>query len=274
MLIRNFLFINLLLFVALPASAGARQSVVVFAGSASQPALEEAANAFQAKTGIQVVLHSGGSGALLNQIQLTGQGDVYIPGSSDYMEKARSLELVDSEVTIAYLIPAIIVAKGNPLGIKGLQDLQRPGLRIGIADPNGVCVGLYAVEILEANAMVNKVRPNLRGMVESCAKTAAMIPLNMVDVVIGWREFAKWKPEMMEAVLLAQDQVYRLAYIPAAMLKKARNREGAEAFIAFLNSADGQAIFHKWGYLTDEREARRFAPLASIGGTYTLPEGW
>ena len=76
------------------------------------------------------------------------------------------------------------------------------------------------MEILEENGVVDKVGPNLRGMVESCAKVAAMIPLNMVDVVLGWREFAGWNPETMEAVLLDQDEVLRLAYIPAAVLNK------------------------------------------------------
>jgi molybdate transport system substrate-binding protein len=265
----------ILLYVAGTVLAAQAEPVVVFAGSASQPPLEAAAEIFQAKTGIQVTLYLGGSGSMLNQIRLTGQGDVYIPGSPDFMDKAREFGLVDEESSpIAYLVPAIIVSKGNPLHIGGLQDLQRPGLRIGIADPHGVCVGLYAVEILEANGVLEKVRPNLRGMVESCAKVASMIPLNMVDVVIGWREFAGWDPESMEAVLLQQDEVLRLAYIPAAVLSKSKNPEGAEAFIAFLKSVEGQAIFQKWGYLTDETTARKFAPVARIGGTYTLQEAW
>ncbi len=122
--------------------------------------------------------------------------------------------------------------------------------------------------------MLEQVRPNLRGMVESCAKAAAMIPLKLVDAVLGWREFAAWNPETMDTVLLAPHEIPRLAYIPAGKLRHARNPGGAEAFIAFLKSAEGSAIFQKWGYLTDENAARKFAPSAKIGGTYTLPEGW
>jgi molybdate transport system substrate-binding protein len=155
-----------------------------------------------------------------------------------------------------------------------LKDLSREGLRVGLADPDGVCVGLYAVEILDVNGLLNEVRPNLLGMVESCAKAAAMIPLNLVDVVLGWREFAAWKPDVMTAVLLNPEELPRLAYIPAAMLKQAKNPQGANAFISFLKSKQGQAIFQKWGYLTDENAARVFAPKARIGGNYQLPEGW
>lgn len=266
-------FLCLLMISIAPSSTAAIQPVVVFAGSASQPPLEEAASAFEEETGIPIILHLGGSGSMLSQIQLTGQGDLYIPGSPDFMEKAKAFGLVDKDATIiAYLIPALIVAKGNPHQITGLQDLVRPGLRVGLADPDGVCVGLYAVEILEANDLTDRVRANLRGMVESCAKAAAMIPLNLVDVVLGWREFASWNPAAMEAVLLNPEELPRLAYIPSAVLKHAKNRREAEAFITFLNSSEGQAIFQKWGYLTDESAARKFAPRAGIGGLYQLPE--
>ena len=274
-LMLSLAWIVLYMAVVAPTFAAESQPVVVFAGSASQPPLEDAAEVFQAKTGIPVILHMGGSGAMLSQIRLTKYGDLYIPGSPDYMQKAQALGLVGNDIAIlAYLVPALLVPEGNPLGITGLQDLGRTGLRVGLADPDGVCVGLYAVEILEANDLASTVRPNLRGMVESCAKAASMIPLQLVDVVIGWREFASWNPAMIDAVRLEPEQVPRLAYIPAARLRNAANPQGADAFIAFLDSSEGRAIFKKWGYLTDEFAAREFAPRARIGGSYTLPRGW
>lgn len=256
-------------------AAGKPPSVVVFAGSASQPPLEEAARTFEQQTGTSVTLHFGGSGAMLSQIRLTGHGDLYIPGSPDYLELAREQNLVEGEAAIiAYLVPAIIVPRGNPLRIQNLDDLARPGLKIGMADPGGVCVGLYAVEVFEANGVAGRIKPNLRGKVESCARVASMIPLGMVDAVLGWREFAAWNPATMEAVLLRPEQVPRLAYVPAVRIRGSGNPAGAEAFTGFLASASGQAIFRKWGYLTKEEEVRPLAPQAGIGGIYQLPAGW
>ncbi|NOR49640.1 MAG: molybdate ABC transporter substrate-binding protein [Desulfuromonadales bacterium] len=272
--IPTLLAVFLMLSISTTFSATAKP-VVVFAGSASQPPLEEAAKAFEEKFDIPITLHLGGSGAMLSQILLSGQGDLYIPGSPDYMDKARELDLIDGDETnLAYLIPAILVSKGNPLQIRTLKDLTRPGVRVGIAEPESVCVGLYAVEIVQTNNLADKIRPNLRGQVESCAKTAAMLPLGTVDAVLGWREFATWNPQAMEAILLKPKEIPRLAYIPAARLRHAANPDDAEAFVAYLKSEDGQAIFHKWGYFTEEKDARKLAPEARIGGTYDLPEGW
>jgi len=261
--------------LAFSAAAAENRPVVVFAGSASQPPLEEAARVFEEKTGIEVVLHLGGSGAMLSQVRLSGQGDLYIPGSPDYMDKAIAYNLIASVPSrLAYLVPAMIVAEGNPLNIRRLQDLSRDGLRIGMADPDGVCVGLYAVEILEANGLIDQVRPNLRGMVESCAKAASMIPLNLVDVVLGWREFEAWRPGVMDAVLPGPKEIPRIAYIPAAVLRHAKNSQGAEQLLAFLTSDEGRSLFHKWGYYTEEEDARRLSPQAKIGGEYQIPEVW
>jgi len=272
---KRFALAILAMLLAAPAAATKARPVVVFAGSASQPPLEAAAGAFTAKTGIPVTLHFGGSGALLSQMRLTGQGDLYIPGSPDFLELAREQNLVEGEaVIIAYLVPAILVAKGNPLNISRLDDLARPGLRVGIADPDGVCVGLYAVEILEAGGLAGRVRPNVRGRVESCARAAAMIPLGLADAVLGWREFAAWHPAAMEAVPLLPEQLPRLAFVPAVTIRGTGNPDGAAAFSAFLASGEGAAIFRNCGYLTREDEVRSLAPAARIGGLYRLPGGW
>ena len=268
------LFTILCIFFCLPTTAFAE--ITVFAGSASKPPLEEAAELYQAETGIDIVLHFGGSGAMLNQLRLSRKADLFIPGSPDFMAKALRLNLVDanSEVIIAYLIPAINVPKGNPKNIQGLADLGRPGIRVGMADPTGVCVGLYAVELLEQNGLTATVRPNLTGSVESCAKTAALIPLQAVDATLGWREFASWNPDRTESILLPPEQIARIAYIPAAIANSASNVESARNFLHFLTSAQGKNVFNKWGYLTTEEQARTYAPQARIGGEYQLPEGW
>src|SRR5512145_216972 len=100
-MIRALIWLSLAMVTACPAFAGDKtRPLMVFAGSASQPPLEEAAKAFENKTGIPVTLQLGGSGAMLSQIRLTGRGDLYIPGSPDYLELAREQRLVEGEATI------------------------------------------------------------------------------------------------------------------------------------------------------------------------------
>lgn len=249
------------------------RSITVFCGSASKPAMEEAAVTFEEETGIQVFLNFGGSGTMLSQMKVSQSGDLYIPGSPDYMQIAVADDVVEPQTVsiISYLVPAILVQSGNPESICQLSDLARDGIEIGIGNPEAVCVGLYAYELLEHNGLLEEIEPNIVTHAESCSKTATLIALKSVDAILGWRVFSEWH-DTVDVVYLEPQQIPRLSYIPGAVSRFADNRESAQEFLDFLVSPDGQAIFGKWGYIATESKAREYAPGAEIGGEYHLPE--
>ena len=210
---------------------------------------------------------------MLSQIKLSKSGDLYIPGSPDYIVKAERDSLTDPKSTkvIAYLIPVIAVQHGNPKNIQSLADLAKPGIKVGIGNPEAVCLGLYAVEILDYNHLLAEVGKNIVTYAESCEKTATLLSLKQVDAVIGWHVFHDWDPDKIDVVYLGPEQLPRIAYIPGALTTFTQDRDSAEKFLDFLVSPQGQEIFKKWGYITTESEARKFAPNAKIGGEYKLP---
>lgn len=222
--------VTILLFALLLTSISyAQDSILIFAGAASKPALEEIAKNFEEETKIKVYINFGGSGFVLSQMMLSKKGDIYFPGSSDFMEKAKSSGVIYSETEqkVVYLVPAIVVQKGNPKNIKTLKDLTKPGLRVVIANPDDVCVGLYAVEIIE-DALSEKDRRNLRRNIinytESYEKTATAISLKTADVAIGWRVFKYWDPDRIDIIPLKKSQIKRIGYIPIAVTKFTKNK--------------------------------------------------
>jgi molybdate transport system substrate-binding protein len=259
-----------------PLSPLSGKEISVFAGSASKPALDEAADVFGKQTGVKVYVTYGGSGTVLSQMELSKSGDIYIPGSPDYLVKAESKKITDPTTTkiVAYLIPAINVQSGNPKNIQSLADLAKSDIKVGIGNPTTVCVGLYAVEILDKNKLVADVYKNIVTQASSCDNTATLISLKSVDAVMGWSVFHSWDPKNIDTIYLKSEQISRLAYIPAAISTFAKEKEAAAAFINFLVSPSGQDIFKKWGYDVTEAEARKYAPNAQIGGDYQLPESW
>lgn len=248
----------------------------LFVGSATKPATEEAAQLFEDKYGVKVDLHFGGSGAMLTQMKETGRGDIYFPGSSDFMEIAKDQDAVlpESERIVVYLIPAISVQKGNPKNIRSLEDLARPDVTFAIANPETVCVGLYAAEILEKAGLAQTLRPKIATYSESCEKTAQLVALKTVDAVIGWRVFQYWAPDEIETVYLEPDRIPRIGYVPIAISKSSKQPALAQQFIDFITSDEGKAVYAKWHYLVTEEEAREFAPQAPVGGEWEVPEDW
>lgn len=254
--------------------------LMVFAGAASQPPMELAAKAFEKKTGVKVDTVFGGSGYVLSQMKLSKQGDLYFPGSSDFMEIAKRDSVVypETEKKIVYLVNAINVQKGNPKNIQTLADLTKPGLKVAIANPEGVCVGLYAVEIIEKTFTPEQkqaFRKNLANYTESCEKTATAISLKTVDAVIGWSVFQYWDPEKIETVKLKQSETLRIGYIPIAIAKYTQNRELAQQFIDYLQTEEGKAIFKKYQYFMTPAEAVTYIGAdRPVGGEYALPKEW
>jgi molybdate transport system substrate-binding protein len=275
-----FLLPLILIFVATQNGFPSSKRILIFAGAASKPATEEVTKTFKEKFRIPIDVSFGGSGFVLSQMKLTKKGDLYFPGSSDFMEVAKKEGVVfsESEKIVVYLIPAINVQKGNPKRIYTLKDLTKDGIRVAIANPEFVCVGTYAVEIIEKNLAPSekeRLKKNLVNYTESCEKTANAISLKAVDAVLGWRVFQYWDPDRIDTVYLKPEEIPRVGYISIAISKFTQNKILAQQFIDFLLSSEGKAIFRKYHYLMDPEEARRFTkPDTPIGGEYILPQEW
>lgn len=278
---RTFLcLVFLLVSVLLKEAHSSSERILIFAGAASKPATEETIKVFQEKFGVRVDVTFGGSGFVLSQMKLSRKGDLYFPGSSDFMEIAKKENLVfpESEKMVVFLIPAINVQRGNPKGIYSLRDLLKEGIRVAIANPVMVCVGTYAVEVIEKNLTPlekEKFRKNLVNYTESCEKTATAISLKAVDAVMGWRVFQYWDPKRIETIYLKPEEIPRIGYIPIAVSRFTPNPSVAQKFIDFLISPEGKSIFRKYHYLMDIQEARKFTKSDTpVGGEYLLPEDW
>ncbi|OPY64624.1 MAG: putative binding protein precursor [Syntrophorhabdus sp. PtaU1.Bin002] len=271
-----FMVFSILCFGGFITLFAAEPKIMAFCGSASKPAMEEAADRFKKLTGIQVDLNFGGSGTMLSQMRMARRGDLFIPASPDYIVKAEKEGVIDPGTVkiVAYLIPAIAVQPGNPKGIRTLSDLSKPGIKVGLANPETVVIGRYAVEVLEKNGLLKDVKKNIVTHAASAAATEALIVMKKVDAVIGWEVFSHWNPGKIETVFLKPNEVPRIAYIPAAVSSYTTDKGSARKFIDFLVSPEGKKIFTKWGYAVTDGEIRKYAPKAIVGGEYVLPRNW
>ncbi len=226
--------------------------VLLFAGAASTPVIEEAIPAIRAALGIEVVPNLGASGALLAQLRLTHRGDLYLPGSHDYLERAIRRGVVDpaTRVDFAYLVPALLVAKGNPKSIRIPADLLRPGVRVALGDPRTVCVGEYGRRLL-ARAHVKMAVMARAGRAPSCAAVANLLATGSVDAILGWRVFAAWFPQRVEVVPVDPALIPGVATIPGAMTTFARYPAAARKVLAWLASPAGRRIWRAHGYTTE-----------------------
>jgi len=277
-----FIAVLISFFYYAPSCFAAENTLLIMTGAASKPAMEELAKEFEKNTGVKIELNISGSGVLLSQIKLTEKGDIYFPGSVDFIEKAKRENLIveTTETKIVYLVPAINVKKGNPKNIKSLKDLCKPDIKVIIANPEMVCLGVFAAELAERNFNAEEkaaFRKNIINYVESCEKTANVISLEAADAVIGWSVFENWDPKRIETVKINPDEVVRISYLSAAVTKYCKNTQLALKFIEYMKSPEGgMKFFEKYGYFTTPQDALKYLGKEKpVGGDeYIVPQEW
>jgi molybdate transport system substrate-binding protein len=247
-----------------------------FCGAAVKVPMEEIIRDYEKEKGLSVNVIYTGSGGLLSQMALSKGGDVYLCGSPDYIMigEEKGLLVKGTDKLVAYLVPAIIVPKGNPKGIHSLEDLAKKGVRIGMGNPESVCLGLYGVELLDKNGLLESVLPNVAVFAKSCEDTATLAVLGKVDAILGWDVFQSWNPDKVEWIKIEPDRIPRIAYIAIVIPVFVKDRVLALDFINYVLSEKGKSIFDKWGYISEEAEARKYAPGAAVGGEYKLPKSY
>jgi len=253
----------------------AAEELFFFCGAAVAVPMREIIKNYEQETGVKVNVTYSGSGTLLSQMELTKKGDVYLCGSPDYITIGvrRKLLIEETDKIISYLVPAILVPKENPKNIQKLEDLTKEGIRVGMGNPETVCLGLYGVELLDYNNLLEKVLPNVVVFAKSCEDTATICVLKKVDAIIGWDVFESWNPKDVKWIKLDKKQIPRISTIPIAIPVFVKDRRRAENFIDYvLSPKKGGKIFKKWGYIFDVKKAKKYAPEAKIGGEYKLPE--
>ncbi|HAX61555.1 MAG TPA: molybdate ABC transporter substrate-binding protein [Elusimicrobia bacterium] len=252
----------------------ATEELFFFCGAAVAVPMREIIKNYEKETGVKVNVTYSGSGTLLSQMELSNRGDVYLCGSPDYIDIGvrRGLLIKGTDKIVSYLVPAIIVPKENPKNIQKLEDLSKKGVRVGMGNPETVCLGLYGVELLDYNNLLEKVLPNVAVFAKSCEDTATICVLKKVDAILGWDVFESWNPKDVKWIKIDKKQIPRISTIPLAIPVFVKNRKLAEKFIDYILSPEkGKKIFKKWGYISDVNKAKKYAPEAKIGGEYKLP---
>ncbi len=235
-----------------PAPAGGAAGALFFYCSAGlRPVMDDLIPAFTAKAGVAVECDYGGSGMILSRLRLAGRGDLFLPGDVWYVELAEQEGLVASKAMVCYFIPVILVPKGNPKGVRSLANLARPGVRLGLGNPKTCQIGRASDAILAKNGVPrDAIDANLLFSATTVNELGLQIVTGHLDAVIVWDAIAAQYADRAEVVAIPPEQ-NETSRVAIAVLKASRNRKAAEAFVQFLLSSEGQAIFRKHQYRTD-----------------------
>ncbi len=234
-----------------PALAAAPE-IHVYGPGGPLPAMKEAAAAFSKQHGVDVVVTAGPTPKWI--ADANSNADVIYSGSETMMTTfiGQLDGAIDtSSVTPLYLRPAaILVRPGNPDHITGIADLMKPGQHILVVNGAGQ-QGLWedvAGRLGDINS-VKAFRANIKTYADNSAEAReAWIADKSLNAWLIWNIWQVSNPKLATVVPIeAQYAIYRDAGV--ALTHRGEASVPAKAFVAFLQSPQGQKIFVHWGWI-------------------------
>ena len=222
-------------------------SLMVYSGAGMRKPMDEIGQVFQEKYGTQVTYNYAGSNALLSQMELTKEGDAYMPGETMYIDIAKEKGLTDYQQLVCYHIPIITVPKGNPANITCLEDLAKPGVKLVWGDPQVAAIGKTGKGILEKNGLYEAAWANVIATMPTMNEVMLQIALGQADASINWYDTVK-SVEDIEVVKIPKEQ-NAIEIIPIGVTTFTKYPETAKKFVDFCASDEGLAIFEKHGFI-------------------------
>ncbi len=255
-----YLFLIVLVFLFLSGCSGGSAPVemekprlFILSGAGLKCVLDPVAQAFTQKTGIEVEYSYLCSAMLLTNLELTKQGDIFVPGSKYYFNLAREKGLVDEThmAVCGYMVPCIMVQKGNPKNIQTLEDLATPGLRLGVGDFKALAVGRLTEVMLKRAGLFDPVMKNVELTGGGATKMCLPVCMNSIDAIINWSGTAKTFSHCSDIVPIDKKRLMYSTFPVALTRYAAPKKEAAMKYYAFVQSPQAREIFIKFGFGLD-----------------------
>ncbi|HOX37568.1 MAG TPA: molybdate ABC transporter substrate-binding protein [Candidatus Brocadiia bacterium] len=223
----------------------------LYCGAGIRPAVAEAIDAFQKETGVQVEADYGGSGILISKLRLQKTGDLYMPGENAYIEMAEKDGLIASKKAVFRWTPVILVKKGNPKSIAALEDLAKPGIKLGLGNPETCAIGMTTKQLLEKNAIPQDgIKANLVFSSATVNELGVQIKTGDIDATIVWDAVAAYYSDCSDRIAIPAEKNLP-APVGIGLLKCSKRPELAQKFMDYLTGDKGKAIFKKHHYATE-----------------------
>jgi len=140
-------------------------------GGVNREAVEKTIREFQQREGCEIDVVYAGCGTLVGKMQTGEQGlpDIFMTCDASYLDMAQEKmgNPFGPDLKVSSTRIVMLVAKGNPLGIRSLADLAKRGLRVGTTDPKASTLGALSHELCRETGQFDAIQQNIAMMADT-----------------------------------------------------------------------------------------------------------
>lgn len=205
------------------------------------------------------------------------QPDIYASVDLGHLKTLKGKGAMDKYMIYTHNALELMVAKGNPKNIKGIDDLGRDDLKIML--PNPIDEGImkfYARKVLQNHKLWDKLSggkeckscdptPNVHFTSVHHREIPDGLKAGTVDVGIVWATETKNALEEGHAIdavkLPPEDSLINEVSYAIGTLAASKHQEAASKYLGFLKSDSGQEAYAKFGFINASRDDLETKPI-------------
>ncbi|MBM81973.1 MAG: hypothetical protein CMJ78_15485 [Planctomycetaceae bacterium] len=230
-----------------PTDSTSTKKLVMYCAAGIKLPVEAAAKAYEEEFGVEIQLQYGGSGTLLNNLQIAETGDLYLAADTSYIEIARQKKLLHEAVPVGRLRPVIAIHKDNDKGIKGLDDLLKPEVNFGLANPDAASVGKATKKILTKMGKWEEISTACKVFKPTVNELTSAVKLKSVDAAVIWDSQVNLHSDELTMIHVPEFDA-ATKQVTVGVLKWCKESVAALRFCRFMSApSKGQQYFTQFG---------------------------
>lgn len=224
------------------------KELVILCGSSFVPPTDALVAAFKkAHPDVDVQMTSAGSEDFLPHVKMKDQGSILVT-HDPYLDETRKAGALADSAQVGFVAPVLAVQPGNPKGLTSIKDLDTPGLKVALSNPQYSTCGEMVEQLLKKKGLHDAVMRNVENrLTKGHGNLGTFLKTKTVDAVIMWNGVAHTFKDSLEIVKTPYeyDEEIRVHVIG---LNYAPSQDVVHDFVDFAKR-EGTRIFTEHGYV-------------------------
>lgn len=240
------------------------QEVSVAAASDLKSPMAELAGQFEKQTGTKVNVTYGSSGNFFAQLQNGAPFDLFFSADIEYPKKLDAAGLAEAGTLYEYAVGRIVI--WTPADVKvdvaklGWNALLDAGVQqIAIANPEHAPYGRAAVAAMQKAGIYEQVKGKLV-LGENISQAAQFVQSGNAQAGIIALSLAISTPMKNGKLWEIPAEMHPAIEQGAILLKSAKNKDNARAFLEFVKSKEGRVTLEKYGFVIPKSGQPKSSP--------------
>lgn len=218
--------------------------LTLFSGAMLQPAIEQTIGDFEKREGAKVVRVYNGCGILVSQMKQGQRPDAYFSCDRSFMRQVKDLFMDEMDVSANQIV--IVTLKGNPRQVKVLEDLGRPGLKVGVGHEEQSALGVLTKNMLVQAGCYEAVMKNAAVQSATGDHLINQLRTGSLDAVLVYISNAAKCREQVEVIQLQQASAKAIQ--PFAVGRSSDHKHLAQRLLKAITTATSKRQFEELGF--------------------------